>query len=257
MGEFLVRRMAAYQAYYEHMPLRGSAMPNGPAMQLYRRLQFGDLLDLRMLDTRQYRSARPCEPLGPRCAAALDPTVTMTGAEQERWLIEGLTGSSARWKAIGQQVMMAQLQIRLPGAEPSYNNDQWDGYPLARQRLLEAIRDGGVENVVVLSGDIHSAWACDLKADFASADAPVVASEFVGPSVSSVNPVAAQLRLVLPANPHIRFVDARHGYCRAELTPERWTTEFRAVETVAVPDQPAATIATWVVEVGRAGLMPG
>jgi phosphodiesterase/alkaline phosphatase D-like protein len=109
--QFLARRAAAYQAYYEHMPLRRTAIPQRTDMLLYRRLTWGDLAEFSVLDTRQYRSDFPCgRGEKNRCAAAMDPAVTMTGVAQERWLMQGLERSHARWNVLAQQVLMAQLE---------------------------------------------------------------------------------------------------------------------------------------------------
>ncbi|MGI8478160.1 MAG: alkaline phosphatase D family protein [Thermomicrobiales bacterium] len=252
---FRARRAAAYQAYYEHMPLRAASLPTGPDMRLYRRFGFGRLLEMSVLDTRQYRTIQSCGKVGPRCAATFAPASTMTGPEQERWLLDGLGASTATWKTIAQQVMMAQLEVDFGSASPQFNQDQWDGYPAARNRILGHIRDAKVGNAIVLAGDIHSSWVGDLKADFADEKSPVVASEFVGPSVTSYNPFATQLGLLLPKNPHLKYYDARHGYVACDVTPTAWRSDYRAVETVDTPDAPVATIVSWVVEAGKAGVM--
>jgi alkaline phosphatase D len=251
---FLARRAAAFQAYYEHMPLRPESMPQGPDLRLYRRLSFGRLAEISVLDTRQYRSDQPCgDTVGPRCDSALDPALTMTGPEQEQWLLDGLTASEARWKVISQQTMMAELAVKVLGPDVLYNDDMWDGYPLARNRILGHIRDAGIANAVVLSGDIHSAWVNDLKTDFADPASPAVATEFVCPSVTARNPVGGRLALLLATNPHVKFLDLRNGYTVCEVTPARWQADYRAVKRVDTADSPVETIASFVVEDGRPG----
>jgi alkaline phosphatase D len=251
---FLARRAAAYQAYYEHMPLRPESMPQGPDLRLYRRLHLGALAEIAVLDTRQYRSDHPCgNTIAPRCDAALDPAQTMTGPEQEQWLLDGLTSSEARWKIISQQTMMAELAVKVLGPPAQYNDDMWDGYPLARNRILGHVRDAAVANTVVLSGDIHSAWVNDLKADYADPASPTVATEFVCSSITARNPVGGQLALVLGGNPHVKFLDVQHGYSVCDVTPARWQTDFRAVASVTSPDADVQTIASFVVEDGTPG----
>jgi alkaline phosphatase D len=123
----LVRRANAFQAYYEHMSLRRSAMPAGPDMALYRRLRFGDLAELSVLDTRQYRSDQACgDRAGPLCPEALEPGRTMTGNAQEAWLTDGLSASDARWNVVAQQVFMAKRDFA-PGSEERFSMDGWDG----------------------------------------------------------------------------------------------------------------------------------
>ena len=250
---FLARRAAAYQAYYEHMPLRPDSMPAGPDMRLYRRLRFGDLVEFNVLDTRQYRSDQPCGSTGPLCDAALDPAVTLTGPEQESWLFDGLAASPTRWNVIAQQVMMAQIDGDLSPAAQAFSHDQWDGYPLARQRLLDHLMSAEVRNPIVLTGDVHSSWVADLKLDFNDPTSPAVATEFVTTSVTSYNPYAKQLGLLLPSNPHFHYYDGRHGYTRCEVTQELLRTEYRALADVAAPDGEIETIASFVVQDGLAG----
>ncbi|HEY7031691.1 MAG TPA: alkaline phosphatase D family protein [Thermomicrobiales bacterium] len=256
--DFLLRRAAAYQAYYEHMPLRPESMPQGPDMRLYRRLNYGRLAEIAVLDTRQYRTAQPCgDTVGPRCDAALDPAQTMTGPEQERWLLDGLDASAARWKVISQQVMMAELAVKGLRPDTLYNDDQWDGYPLARNRILGHIREAGIANAVVLSGDIHSAWANDLKADFAEPDSSTVATEFVCTSITAANPIGGRLAFLLPTNPHVKFLDVRHGYTVCEITPDRWQSDYRAVKSVETADAVIEAIGSFVVENGKPGVQKG
>jgi len=250
---FLARRAAAYQAYYEHMPLRADSMPIGPDMRIYRRLAFGDLAEINLLDTRQYRTDQTCGFVAPPCDEGLDPAATLTGPEQESWLFDGLADSTARWNVIAQQVMMARLDGDVSKEGQLVSHDQWDGYPLARQRLLDHLQSTGVSNPVVLTGDVHTSWVADLKLSFDDQDSPTIATEFVSTSVTSFNPIAAQLVLALPTNPHFRYYDPRHGYIRCELTPEIWQTDFRAVQRVDVPDDEIQTIASFVVENGIAG----
>jgi len=254
---FLARRAAAYQAYYEHMPLRPSSMPHGPDARLYRRLTFGDLAEFNVLDTRQYRTDQQCGDVGSRCEASLDPAMTLTGPEQEVWLFDGLAKSDARWNVIAQQVMMAQLDGEPSPTEQLFNHDQWDGYPLARQRLLDHLDSAGVGNPVVLTGDVHSAWVADLKLDFDDPASPTVGTEFVTASVTSYNRFGTRLRFLLGINPHFAFYDDAHGYTRCEITPDFWTTDYLALDSVENPDTEIETIASFVVENGKTGAVTG
>jgi alkaline phosphatase D len=254
--EFLKRRAAAYQAYWEHLPLRRSSMPVGPDMTLYRRLDFGNLARFSVLDTRQYRTDQPCgDGLRPRCAEAFDPAATLTGPEQERWLIEGLAATPARWNVIAQQVMMADVDRRA-GPDERYYMDQWAAYPAARDRILTFLETARTSNPIVLSGDIHSNWTADLTRDVAGPTAAVIATEFVGTSISSGgngNDITDTFRAILAENPHVRFYNNQRGYVRCALTPERWLTEYRVVPYVTMNDAPVSTRASFVVADGRAG----
>lgn len=209
--DFLARRAAAYQAYYENLPLRRSSMPKGADMHLYRRFSYGQLATFSMLDTRQYRTDQPCgDGFKPVCAAVMDPNATLTGPEQERWLLEGLQQSQARWNAIGQQVMMARYNWPFD-PQVILNMDQWDGYQQARQRLLGFMAQHQVQNPVVLTGDIHSAWVGDLKTDFLDPSSATVGTEFVTTSISADFPAQAVPLVArgLKDNPHTHEVFQR------------------------------------------------
>jgi len=253
---FLARRANAYRAYYEHLPLRPSSLPMGPNAAIYRRQPWGNLADFSVLDTRQYRTDQPCgDGLKARCAEALDPNATMTGPEQERWLLEGLRISQARWNVIAQQTILFEADF-LAGPGQVFNMDQWDGYVAARNRLLSFLLNFRPSNPIVLTGDIHSSWVGDLKADFANPGSATVGTEFVGTSISSDFPTQflAPVRAALADNPHIKFFDGIfRGYVRCELDASRWRSDFRVVPTVAVPDAPISTLASFVVENGVPG----
>jgi len=258
---FLVRRAAAYRAYWEHMPLTRAQKPEGPDTLLYRRFRWGRLAEFNILDTRQYRSDQPCgDGLTVPCPAQLDPAATMTGPEQERWLLEGLADSEARWNVIAQQVMMMQANFGPAAQVPRlFNMDAWDGYVAARNRILGFLLHGRPSNPVVPTGDIHSSWVANLKADFDDPTSATVATELVGASISSDFPAqfVPAVQASLPANPHIRFFDGlRHGYVRCDVDRYRWRADFRTVSTILEPVAPVSTLASFVVESGRPGAVP-
>ncbi len=263
--EFLKRRAAAYQAFYEHMPLRALSSPHGPDMRVFDRLKFGDLAEFTVLDGRQYRSMQPCgSPTNRRghvapdsCAERTDPSRTMLGADQEAWLYEGFRKADARWNIIAQDLLVAQcLQSGANGVVGHYT-DGWDGYPATRDRMLTALAEARTRNAVFLGGDIHSFWTTDLKTNFDDPAAPAVATEFVGTSITSDNPPHDAFAAMLPRNPHVKFMDSRHqGYISIDLAPDRMTTRFQAISDRADPKATVATLATFVVEDGRAGAHP-
>jgi alkaline phosphatase D len=253
---FLERRANAYQAYYEHMPLRRSSLPRGSSMELYRRLKFGDLAEFSVLDTRQYRSDQPCgDGNKPQCPDALRDDATLLGSRQERWLFEGLQRSSARWNILAQQVMMAKVDRR-EGPEQAYAMDQWSGYEAARSRVLNFLQERRPSNPIVLTGDIHSNWVADLKVNFADPKSPTVGTEFVGTSITSGGDGADMqpaVQAYLPENPHVHFYNNQRGYVRCQLTPERWQSDYRVMAAVTRKDGAISTRATFLVENGRAG----
>jgi alkaline phosphatase D len=256
-GQFLQRRAAAYKAYYEHMPLRRSALPKGPDLTLYRQLAFGRLASFNMLDTRQYRSDQPCGGgRKPQCPEALSPDRTILGANQRKWLFDSLGESSAKWNILAQQVMMARVD-RDYGPKEAYAMDQWPGYESDRRQVLKFFRERKIANPVVLTGDIHSNWANELIADFDDLGSQCVATEFVGTSISSggngrVKP--ADLDRIQSANPFVKFHNAERGYVRCEVTPGHWRTDYRVVEFVTRPGAAIHTRASFTVEAGRAKL---
>jgi alkaline phosphatase D len=257
---FLKRRAAAYQAYYEHMPLPAWARPKGPDMRLYAAYSFGRLARFHVLDSRQYRSPQACPRPGrggsnvvEDCTERLDPARTMLGAAQERWLFEGLAASTARWNVIAQQTLMAQVD-RLPGPGQAFWTDGWDGYPLARRRLLEHVAAARVANPVVIGGDVHMSVVADLKTDFDDPRSPVVATEFVGTSITSQGMPLARIEAWQADNPHIRHANpTRRGYTAIELSARRCVAHLRTLDDVRDPQSRIRTLTSFAVEDGRPG----
>lgn len=255
-AELLARRANAYQAYYEMMPLRRRSLPRGPQMRLYRSASFGQLAELLVLDTRQHRTDQPN---GDRRSelneAALNPRNTLLGPRQWGWLQASLLGSTATWNVLAQQVMMAMVD-RVPGDDHGYSMDQWPGYASERIRLMKFLAERRVPNPVVLTGDIHSNWVNDLRIDDRDAEAPVVATEFVGTSISSGGNgtrTPKNLAALLSENPCVRFHNAERGYVRCTITPDTWRSDYIAVEDISRPGSPAIERASFVVESDRPG----
>jgi alkaline phosphatase D len=257
--EFLARRRAAFQAYYENMPLRPTSKPAGIDLQLYRRLRWGRLTTFHMLDTRQYRSDQACgDGWDADCAERLDPARSITGRRQERWLLDGLAASDSTWDVLGQQVFFAQRD-RVAGPGSEFSMDGWDGYKASRDRILRGMRDRAVQNPVVLTGDVHTHWANELKADFDDPGSPTVGVELVTSSITSGQDGADEVNgaeTVLPENPHIKFASNRRGYVRAHVTAREMHVDFRSLLRVSQPGAPAYTQASFTVEAGEPGLQP-
>lgn len=255
---FLTRRAAAYQAYYEHMPLRARSAPRGAELRLYRDFAYGTLASFFVLDSRQYRTNQPCgDGVKEACEGVRDPVATLLGPVQEQWLFEGLGYARARWNVIPQQVMMARVD-QAPGEGESYSMDQWGGYERARTALLSHIATRRPSNPVVLTGDIHSSWVNDLKANFDDPTSPTVATEFVGTSITSGGDgadVPPRMQSVMDENPFVRFYNGQRGYVVCDVTPASMTATYRVVEYVSQPGAPLATRARFVVESGRPGAL--
>lgn len=275
-GPFADRKWAAQRAYDEWMPVRlGGTAQVGDGERIYRRLRFGGLVDLMMLDLRGHRDQR----LEVGDPATDGEDRTLTGGDQLAWLAEELRVSDARWKLVGNPVMIAPMlmpqrpkaqQIALQAstdpmtwgpAEP--NTDTWDGYPAERRRLLELIEDERVDDVVFLSGDVHTAWANEV----AGPGRTPVAAEFVCASVTSNNvddfmgtaPRSVSLAMeeaIVELNPHVKFVNLDdHGYCVLELTDDEarmewWAIDDRADANTGVRRQAVRTLSAGSSRIG-------
>ncbi len=263
--EFLARRAAAYQTYYEHLPLPRRMQPRGPDALIYTRLDFGGLAAFYVVDDRQYRSYQVCTRPDrggsnvvrvEECPERLDPQLTLLGTTQEQWLHDGLAAGAARWNVIAQQTLMAQVD-RTVGEGQSFWTDGWDGYPKARERLLGFIEGKRIANPVVLSGDVHTFGVTDLKVNFDRPGLPVVATEFCGGSITSQGPAQKQTQAWIGENPHVLYANgSRHGYVTMELTAKRCTARMRAVSEKE-SNSPVHTLAAWTVEDGRPGAQRG
>ncbi|MEK7953469.1 alkaline phosphatase D family protein [Luteolibacter soli] len=251
---FLRRRAAAYQAYYEHMPLRAACVPKGPGMKLYRSVRHGSLVDFHVLDTRQYRTDQPNhDKNGP---ASMDPNGTLMGGVQREWLFGELKNSRAAWNVLAQQVMMARVSLS-NGPGEMCSMDQWPGYEVEREALLRAFVDLKVSNPVVLTGDIHTHWANELPVAPTQADAPIAATEFVCSSITSKGDGTdhpAGLERILSEHPFVKYHSDQRGYVSCVIDAKSWRSDFRTVEYVSRPGAPLKTEASFVVESGRVAL---
>ena len=262
-ASFLLRRAAAYRAYYEHQPLPARMRPKGPDMRLHTDLAWGTLARFYVLDTRQHRTWQACP--RPRrtggsntidieaCTRLTAPARSMLGRAQERWLERALGDSQARWNILAQTTRMAQFDQK-PGPGRRAWTDGWDGYPAARQRLLESLQP--VSNPVVIGGDVHCFNISQLKLDFDNPDSATVASEFIGTSITSQSWPQERMDRYMVDNPHMLLGDGRYrGYTLVDVTPGLWNADLRIVESVQRRDAPCTTLATYVVENGKRGAL--
>lgn len=277
-GEWPARRAASVRAYLEWMPVRAEGTAAAP--RIYRRLRFGGLAELSMLDLRSYRDAEP----RPGSRAGDDPARTITGAAQMEWLTAGLLSSSARWQLVGNSVMLAPLAfppldpettaavtevLGIPRAGLAPNTDQWDGYTADRRRLLTALTERNATNIVYLTGDIHSSWAADVPLEAADyPHGPTAGAEFVVPSVTSTGigdylpgpPRTGTVELenaVRALNPHIRYAELdSHGYGLLDVTADRAAMQWFYAGDVTDPRTGIAPGPAWVLPHGGR-LQPG
>ena len=249
-GDYQLRKAFAIQAYYEWMPIREGS--------IYRQFRWGSLVDLFMLDTRI--EGRDPQVDSPVSAERYDTNRTLLGYTQERWLLNKLTTSTSTWRFLGQQVMFGQFKgLNAPNLEAAgitatkdilaLNMDQWDGYPEARQRILDVLKAYRISNTVVLTGDIHTSWAMEIFEDSANGytnnerirvgEKPL-AVEFVTPSVTSPGlsePVADPLASLIPTmNPHMKYVELKsHGFMVVDVTHQKVTCDWWFVDTIDSP----------------------
>ena len=254
--EFLARRMNAYQAYYEFMPLRRSAFPQGPHMKLYRNCLYGRLANFHVLDTRQYRTDQPNgDGEKPMEGKVFDQKATMLGRKQENWLMRSMLQSNSVWNVLAQQVMMAPVN-RGDENRDKFSMDQWPGYEISRRRLLNFFDARPGMNPVVLTGDIHVNWVNDLLLDFTNSKSPIVATELVGTAMTSGGNGGnniPEFERAAANNDFVRWYNSNRGYVSCELTPTKWTTHFRATPYVDKPGSPIQTPASFVIEAGQPG----
>jgi alkaline phosphatase D len=262
--DFASQRAAAYQAWWEHMPLPKALRPRDGSVRVHHRLDWGRLARLHALDDRQYRDPQACPRPGRGgsnvvrrldCPQLRAPQRTLLGAEQERWLAEGWS-LERPWNLIAQQTLMARFHWDDParGDDGRVWTDGWDGYPAARQRLLSVLAERRVSGAVVLGGDVHSHYVADLHLDADDAKSPCVATEFCGTSISSLGQPQARIDAALPFNPHIHYGRSdQRGYVRFTLRPERLEADLRAVADARDPASAVGTAARYVVEAGRPG----
>ena len=260
---FLLRRAAAYQAYFEHQPLPPTAAPRAGEMQLHARRRIGRLATIHLLDQRQYRSPQACpQPgrsggnrLGDECAARLDPQRTMLGAAQEQWLAQGLKDEPSRWTLLAQGTVFSHVDEQT-GPGSSYWSDGWTGYPAARQRVIDSLLQARSENPVILSGDLHAFVVGNVNAVPERLDTPLVATEFVGTSISSDSRAQDSLD-VWRDNANILMVDGRRrGYLSVKLSDRRMQVDLVTVEDVNQAESGREVLRSFVVEAGSPSALP-
>ena len=261
---FLKRRAAAYQAYFEHMPLLpvGDANGGSASMRIHDRMVWGDLAELWTLDNRQHRSHHACpDPYrgGGRlvldCAELEDPQRSMLGLAQERWLTQGLNASTRGWKLLAQGTQMAPSGLdALSGLRATYT-DGWDGYPQARKRLMGAIQQAGLRDVMALGGDVHYNQAGNLRLNPNDAKSAPLASEFVTTSISSRGMANSRLQTLQESNPDMVYARSdERGYALLEITPHQARCQFRATAQAQREDALLRVQAVYAVDRGRAGV---
>ena len=251
-GSWEDRVAAARQAFFEWIPIRENTEEN-PNRELYRSLSYGDLADIIMLDTRIEGREQQ---LGALTFAPDDPNLPkrLISADQEAWLKGRLMSSTARWKILGNQVVMGLWQS--PGGATYFNDDQWNGYPEGRGRLMGFLRDN-VSDVVVVTGDVHSSWAVDVTVGDGSYDPDTqegaVAVEFVTPGVTSPSGITPAIAdAIVAGSPHIRYFEVeRRGYFVLDIQQSKVQADWYLLDGID-KDQGNETLdASWAVRSGE------
>jgi len=256
---FVLRRAAAYQAYFEHMPVPRRMFPRSSEMRIYTHFDVGDLLRVFLLDDRQYRTPQACPRLNRHssqtladCGELQDPGQTLLGRAQESWLSDAFRSSKAQWNLIGQQTLVSPLD-EMAGAARGVWTDGWDGYPLARQRLINDMAQ--LKNPVIAGGDIHCAIVAGLPSDPSKLDSKPIASEFVATSISADGwPQSHYEKMTHGDNPHVLQTRSdQRGYTLLDFGRERMSASLQVVSDVRVPEPQFSEQARYIVENDRPG----
>jgi alkaline phosphatase D len=259
--DFLRIRTAAYRAYFEHMPVSPSRAPVGPQMRMHDRYEWGQLAEFWTVDGRQFRDRPVCfgwhAPQGGNalwhCKAATDEKRTMLGMDQEYWLADGLAASTRDWKFIVQPTQIAPGAIKTPVGSLSYA-DGWDAFPAARERLMSAIAQPRVPDVICLGGDVHRHVAANLRLNPKDLSSPIVATEFVTSSVTSKGLSEFLNNWMKSGNPDLLHLRSdERGYILLDITPRQVSCEFRGTPHPVKADARMKTQARYVVERGVPG----
>ena len=266
VADFMARRHAAYQAFYEHMPVRRASFAQliesrGENARVFSSMTYGRLAALYTLDDRQFRDPQAFTP-GDRlgggrvdpadCASWNQPQRTLLGQEQEGWIRRQFEKSTAQWNILGQQTLFGSRNFDVNGGQ-RYWNDGWDGYPAARQRLIDAMMQTQLSNPVLLGGDVHENWVGHVLADYANPHSAKIGVEFCGTSITSLPDLTPERAArILAVNPHFIFANtASRGYGVAEFTPKQLTVTLRAMTDAANPDSSAFDLAKFSVPTGH------
>jgi len=253
---FLVRRHAAMRAWYENLPVRLAQRPRPDGIQMYRRLDYGNLLRVHLMDTRQYRDDQICTGDNARHCRSADllQTGSLLGNTQHEWLEQGLDNSFG-WNLMAQQVVVMPFDRRETLDAPNVvAGDSWSGYPQSRRRLVEAIRNKQVRNAIIATGDVHQNIVGYLPARDEEPDRDQVAVEFVCTSISSLGDGqdrkvrGPDFREIIARNPNLLFANGQRGYQVFNVTPKEWRTDIMKVDRVSDRSGQLSRLASFTVE---------
>ncbi|MDO9236780.1 MAG: alkaline phosphatase D family protein [Aquabacterium sp.] len=257
---FLNVRTAAYRAYFEHLPVSPSRAPIGSVMRMHERYEWGQLAEFWTVDGRQYRDKPVCPAkvgLFWNCKWVDMRERTMLGQDQEYWLAEGLAASTKAWKFIAQPTQVAPGVLGTLMGPLGYA-DGWDAFPAARERLMAAIAQPRVPDVICLGGDVHRHVAANLRLNPLDPASPIVASEFVTSSVTSQGLSELLNAWVKASNPDVLHMRSdERGYMLLDITPTQTRCTFRGTTHPVRADSRLRNQAVYVVDRGVPGTRKG
>jgi alkaline phosphatase D len=257
-AQMRARRAAAYQAWWEHQPARLTRATDWADLKIYRSLEWGGLVKFWMLDTRQYRANQACDDGNKKvpCGDWDDPKRQFMGAEEEKWLEQGLASSAkSQWQVIGNQTIAASFDS---GAAPDheYSMDSWSGYPAAQKRFTNMIGKHAANRTVIITGDNHANWVHDIQSA-----GKTVATELVGTSITSGGDGGERSGFYTEAraarNPQVKWHNNRRGYFVCDVEGDKIGATFRTVPFVSKPDATIETASEWWLKRGLAGVEKG
>ncbi len=261
---FLVRRAAAYQAFFEHMPMPLNMRPHRDEMRIYDTLDYGHFARFYMIDNRQYRSPQVCpdpykgggstDVLPSQCPEINEPSRSMIGLQQEQWLDGAFANSRAQWNVITQQTIFSRLGQMRDGEMTAWT-DGWDGYPATRERVIASLEGNHVRNPLILGGDIHATVIADVHRDPNKIDSPIVAAEFCSTSVASQGWSAEIFNPRLAQNPHVKYGNStKRGYIAFDVNAKGCDARLRVLDDEKQPETGISTLVSFRVEDGKAGV---
>lgn len=247
LSSFPARRAAAYRAYSEWTPIR-PAIAEDSSLLLHRAFSVGELLDVTVLDTRQYRSRLVCGARsGPACPDRGRDDDSILGAAQREWLFERLRASTASWNVMAQQVVFSDFDI----ANGAFlNHDQWDGYPAERNRVLDVLDALPSRNTVLLTGDIHlGALSRVLRKGTSRASAVEIVTNSISSGGSKGSGNGAVIEGLVGSVPGFLYAyEGARGYTACTVTPQSWQVDFRVVDQIDSPGGALSTHASFEIQ---------